>query len=340
MINTPAKILLALSAFAGVTAVAYGAASRDRSGAVLFAAVLVVALLAAFAVMGSAGADPLDTDDEDEADAAAAAAAAVISHGPDDVTRPSPWPVFAAVAAGLLAVGAAEGPAYVVGGGLLALVVAALWTAQVWREHPSWTPRLGARLGERVLVPGLLPVLTFLLAAAIAISVSRILLAVSKDGSIAIAGAAALSILLGCAAVAYRPRMSGGAMVGLIVVAALFAGTAGVVGAAAGEREFHPEHEDEPGFTIVAKDTAFDKKEVKVPAKEKVRVEFVNRDQLFHNFAVYTPGPDATSVGSPVFAGRPVLGDDEVLEMEIPEPGDYVFVCDFHPNMRGDLVAE
>jgi plastocyanin len=129
-------------------------------------------------------------------------------------------------------------------------------------------------------------------------------------------------------------------MIALIAVAAIFAGTAGVVGAAAGEREFHPEHEAEPGFRIVAKDTAFDKREVKVPAKEAVHVDFVNDDPIFHNFAVYTPGPDNTSVGAPVFAGRPVIHDEETLEMEIPEPGTYVFVCDFHPNMRGDLVAE
>ncbi|MDQ1374581.1 MAG: hypothetical protein QOJ09_1919, partial [Actinomycetota bacterium] len=41
MINTPAKILLALAAFSGVTAVGYGVASGDRSGGVLLAAVMV-----------------------------------------------------------------------------------------------------------------------------------------------------------------------------------------------------------------------------------------------------------------------------------------------------------
>jgi plastocyanin len=336
MINTPAKILLALAAFAGVTAVAYGVASHDRSGAVLFGAVLVVALLAAFAVMGSAGADPIDVDDPQDADAAAA----VVSYGPAEVSRPSPWPMLAALAAGLLAVGAAEGPAYVVGGGLLALVVAALWTAQVWREHPSFTPRLGARMGERVLVPGLLPVVALLTTALIAISISRILLAVSKDGSIAVAGVAALVILLTCAVVAYRPHIGPGAMLALIAVAAVFAGTAGVVGAAAGEREFHPEHDEHPTVELVAKDIAFDKKELKVPAGEDVRVDFDNEDETYHNVSVYTPGVDNTSVGMPVFAGRPVFHREELIDMRIPKPGNYVFVCDFHPNMRGDLVAE
>ena len=336
MINIPAKILLALAAFAGVTSVAYGAASGDRSGTVLFGAVLVLALFAAFAVMGSAGADPVDLDDPDEADANAA----VVTYGPTDVPRASPWPLFGALAAGLVAVGAAEGPAYVVAGGLLAVIVAGLWTAQVWREHPSWTPRLGAKMGERLLVPGLLPVVALLTTAVIAIAISRILLAVSKDGSIVIAGVAALVILLACAVIAYRPRITPGAMVGLIAIAGLFTGAAGVVGAAAGEREFHPHHEDEHAIVVVAKNTAFDKKKLEVPAGETVHVDFHNEDHVLHNIAVYRPGADDLTVGAPVYAGRPTNEGEVELEMEIPEPGDYVFVCDFHPNMRGDLVAE
>ena len=336
MINTPAKILLALSAFAGVVGIGYAIAGDDRTGVVLLGAVLVVALLAAFAVMGSAGADPIDLDDEAEADAAAA----VVSHGPMDTPRPSAAPLFVAVAAGLIAVGAAEGPAYVVGGGLLALVVAALWTAQVWREHPSFTPRVASRLSERVLVPGLLPIVALVLTAVIAISLSRVLLAVSKDGSIVIAGVAALVILMACAFVALRPRVSPGAILGLIAVAAVFAGSAGVWGAAAGEREFEPHEEEEHAIRIAAKDTAFDKTKLEVPAGESVIVDFANRDEIFHNVAVYTPGADATTVGTPVFAGKPIAEGEVEFEMEIPEPGSYVFVCDFHPNMRGDLVAE
>jgi plastocyanin len=286
--------------------------------------------------MGSAGADPIDTDDEDEADAAAAA----VTYGPADAARPSTGPFLAAVAAGLVAVGLAEGPAYVVSGGLLGLVIAGLWTAQVWREHPSWTPRLGERMGQRLLVPSLLPVVALLTTAVIAIALSRILLAVSKDGSIIIAGVAALAILAACAVIAYRPRVGPGAMLGLIAVGAVLAGTAGVWGAAAGEREFHPHHDEHHAIELAAQNTAFDKTRLVVPAEEPVVVDFANHDEIFHNLAVYTPGADATTVGSPVFAGKPIAEGEVEFEMEIPEPGNYVFVCDFHPNMRGDLVAE
>jgi hypothetical protein len=279
MVNTPAKILLALAAFAGVTAVVYGPASGDRSGAVLFVAVLVASLLAAFAVMGSAGADPVETaaDEEDPAP---------MSFGPADVGRPSAWPLIVALALGLVAVGGAAGPAWVVAGGLLLLVAVAGWTARVWREHPSFTPHVGARLGERVLVPGLLPLAALLVTAVIAISLSRILLAVSKDGSVAIAFVAAAVIFTACVVLAYRPRLSSGALVGVMALGAVLAGAAGVVGAAAGERGFHPHEAHGDEVHIAAQNALFDKDEIEVPAKEPVRVTFDNHDhEIFHNVA-------------------------------------------------------
>jgi plastocyanin len=248
---------------------------------------------------------------------------------------------MAALAAGLVAVGAAEGVAYVVAGGLLGAATAAFWTAQVWQEHPSWTPRLGSRMSQRVLVPGLLPVVALLTTALIAISLSRVLLAVSKDGSVVVAMVAAIVIFGTCAIVAYRPRLGPGTLIGLIAVAAVFAGTAGVFGAAAGERTFHPEHAAHVGFKIVAQNIAFDKKEITVPAREDIRGDFANLDHgTYHDFAVYKPGPDPSTTGAPVFASRPIAEGEVVFDMRLAEPGRYVFVCDFHPNMRGDLVAE
>jgi plastocyanin len=105
------------------------------------------------------------------------------------------------------------------------------------------------------------------------------------------------------------------------------------VGAAAGEREIHPEGAETPTIEVLAKNTSFSKNHYDVPAGKKVEVDFTNADAVFHNFAVYAKD------GKPVFAGRPVVHKAEKLQMEIPEAGDYVFVCDFHANMKGDLVA-
>jgi plastocyanin len=326
MISPAAKLLLVLSGASGVLAVGYGIADGERGGAVLLVAACVAALLAAVAVIGALGPDLVEDPQPDEVPAP-------VTFGPVDAARPSPWPLVVAVAATTIAVGAAEGPAYVVGGGIVALVAALGWVAQAWREHPSFSPRIRARLSSRVVVPGLLPVLAFLVAAVIAISVSRILLAVSKNGSVAVALTAATVILAACAVVATRPRLSSSALGALAVVGALLAGTAGIVGAAAGERTIHPETSEIPVIVVVAKNTQFTKDHYEVPAGEKVEVDFRNEDAVFHDFAVYRED------GTPVFAGRPVVHRDEKLEMKIPESGTYTFVCDFHPNMKGDLVA-
>lgn len=329
MINTPAKILLTLSAFSGVTAAVYGIASGDRSGALLFGAVMIGALLAALAVIASAGVDPLDPAEDDDA-------AAPVTYAPASVARPSPWPLMTALAVGLVAVGGAEGVAYVVAGGVLGLVVAGVWTAQVWREHPTWTPRLGERMGQRVMVPGLLPVVALLTTAVITISLSRILLAVSKNGSVVIAMVAALVIFAGCAFIAYRPHIGPGALLGLIAVAAVSVGSVGVFGAAAGEREFHPaEEEERVERALVAENTQFDKPRIDIPTGKEVRLDFENRDEgIYHNFAVYRPS------GEPVYASRPIVEGELVFDLEIEQPGTYTFICDFHPDaMKGELVV-
>jgi plastocyanin len=326
MISPAAKLLLTVSGASGLFAIVYGMAEGERGGAVLLVAVAIASLLAALAVIGSLGQDFIEDPEADEV-------SAPITFGPADASRPSGWPLVTVAALGLVAVGAAEGMPYVVAGLVLGLVCTAGWLAQVWREHPSFSPRIRARTSSRVVVPGLLPLTAFALAAVIAISVSRILLAVSKNGSVAIALVVATVVLAACAVVATRPRVSSTALGALAVVGALLAGTAGIVGAAAGEREIHPEGPEVPVIKVVARNTSFSKDHYDIPAGEKVEVDFDNEDPVFHNFAVYTKD------GNPVFAGRPVVHKAEKLQMEIPDAGDYVFVCDFHANMKGDLVA-
>ncbi len=112
--------------------------------------------------------------------------------------------------------------------------------AKVWSEDPTWTPRLHERVSFRLLVPVGLPVAMFLLAATIAISLSRILLAVSKNGSVLIAIVAAVVILGACSWVAMRPRVTSSTVVVLAAAAVVSVAGAGITGVAAGEREFHP----------------------------------------------------------------------------------------------------
>ena len=334
MINDAAKYLLTISGLTAVAAGMYGVAVGDRAGAFILGFASLGALVAALATIGTG---VFDYPDEPGSDAGADEAPTPAVREPAPPARPSAWPAVAALSAGTVAVGAAVGAPLVVAGAVIALIPFAGWLAQVWREHPSWSPDLSRRMDDRLVLPVVLPVAMFLLAALIAVSFSRILLAISKDAATAIAMVAATLILVACAFVASRPRLRSGSVTGLAVIAALAAGASGVVGAAAGEREF-PKHEEHvPEEEIVARNTQFNLPEIEFPAETRVKLDFHNEDhEVFHNVSIYTKD----EASRPVFNGRPITEGEVVYEFRTPPPGEYQFICDFHPNMVGDLVTE
>ena len=335
MLNPASKLLLALAATGGAMGLLYHVAVDERAGMALLLALGLAGLVLAIVVSGAAVPDEAPTV---PADAPAPERRATTTGSP---ARGSGWPAFAALSVATLgATAAAGGPVVVVG--VLAVVVAgAGWFSKAWGEDPAWSPRASERLSFRLLVPVGLPAAAFLLAATIAVSMSRILLAVSKNGAVAIALVAALAILSACAWVAARPRISSSAILALVALAVLSTAGAGITGVAAGEREFHHAAEGEHAepVHVVAEGLEFDTDEIKVPAAEHVEIDFQNNDlDVYHNIAVYeSEAPDAP----PIFNGEGFPGvDDRTYELETPEPGTFFFVCDFHPNMKGAFITE
>ncbi|HEY7452045.1 MAG TPA: cytochrome c oxidase subunit II [Candidatus Limnocylindria bacterium] len=95
-----------------------------------------------------------------------------------------------------------------------------------------------------------------------------------------------------------------------------------------------------PDATIVelnAENIAFDTLELSVPAGEVFIIRFTNLEAVVHNVSVYDG--DTT-----IFEGEGVTGPDATVDYVVPalEPGDYTFMCDFHPipEMTGTLTAE
>ena len=334
MLSPVSKLLLAVSGMGLVTGFFYFAVVDERAGTMLLLFLAGAALIAAVATAGAAVPDeaPVVPNDAPPPERRATTTGAA--------PRGSGWPAGAAVATGILAASAAGGGPAVVVGVIAVLVATGGWFAKVWSEDPGWTPRLRERASMRLLVPVGLPVATFLLAATIAISLSRILLAISKNAAVAVALVVALAILSACAWIAIRPRVSSSAILALAALAVVSMAGAGVTGVAAGEREFHAHEEHGQVVHVVAKETAFDKDEITVHAGEAVEIEFVNEDEeIYHNVAIYDgEGPQAP----PLFNGEGFAGHDErTYHLEKPPPpGSYVFVCDFHPNMKGSFVVE
>lgn len=332
MLSLPSKLLFGLAGLALALAAGYGIAVTERSGIAL----LVSAAVAA-AVLGLAFLATPDTAPFVAADAPAPERRATTPGAP---ARGSIFPFLAALSVAVLAVGLAVGASIgFIGVGLFA--VAGLgWFSRSWADHPAWTPRVRERVDYRLLVPVGLPLLTLLLVLTIAFSMSRVLLAVDKNVASVIAILVAIVLLAAFAAIAARPSLRSGAVTTLAVVTGLAVVGAGVAGAVQGERHFEVHHPDHtPEVHVTAKDVAFVENELVVPAEERVRIDFTNSDPgEYHNVAIYESSePDA----KPIFNGVGFTGIDErTYELKTPQAGTYVFVCDFHVNMKGQFVVE
>ena len=91
------------------------------------------------------------------------------------------------------------------------------------------------------------------------------------------------------------------------------------------------------GIRVVAKDTAFDTKEIKLPADAPSKLTFDNEDPFAHNLAIYT---DETASGEPLFTFEPFAGPDtKTFDVDPLKEGAYYFHCDIHPNMNGTVVV-
>jgi hypothetical protein len=151
---------------------------------------------------------------------------------------PNPWAPLVGFGFGLLAIGLVAGPIFV-GAGIVVLVLAGLeWAMLAWSDRATGDPVLNQRLRDRLMLPLEVPVGGVLIAAFLALSFSRAMLAVSQLAAVwLITGIAAL-IFAGAIGLAMLPRAGRPLLIGAVVLVAVGALTSGVVGLAVGEREF------------------------------------------------------------------------------------------------------
>jgi plastocyanin len=91
------------------------------------------------------------------------------------------------------------------------------------------------------------------------------------------------------------------------------------------------------GLKVVAQDTAFDTKEIRLPADTPSTLTVENRDPFAHNLSIYT---DDTASGAPLFTFEPFPGPaTKTFDVPAIRAGGYYFRCDIHPSMQGTVVV-
>lgn len=128
-----------------------------------------------------------------------------------------------------------------------------------------------------------------------------------------------------------RPTI--GLRLGLAVVASIL--VAACQGSALGF-DRPPESLDSNGPTISAKNIAFDRSEVAVPAGRPFTFVFENREGVPHNVSIYTD----LSLKTRMFEGATFSGPGtRWYPVPALAAGTYAFQCDLHPSMAGRIVA-
>ncbi len=329
------KVFLPLSAVALFLSLAYQIMTGDVLGSILF---LLLGVLAAYLSVVVAGARHRDAPEPVPAPADSRPALA----RPTVVLAPGggAWPIAAGLAITLAVGGFVLGALASFAAMAVAAVTVVGWMGRVSAERTGRYPNL---------LPLGLPVLGLFAIASLMFFMSRILLAVSEQGSTWIALAVAVIIMAAGTVFALRPNISGRTMAVVLAVGGVLMLAGGLVAAAVGERtiEHHGEHDSEggteqgagvPGAEVSARGIAFDKSELALPAGGDVKLELVNADAgVPHNIAIFRT-EDFTGL---VYAGEVFSGEgSRTYTFKAPGPGTYYFRCDVHPNMKGKVTVQ
>ena len=163
----------------------------------------------------------------------------------------SMWPIAMALGMGTVILGLAVHPAVFAFGIAVLGIVAIEWTMEAWADRATGDRTANREMRNRIMGPIELPLMAAIGVALVAISISRVLLTVSKAGSVIVASVAAVVIFGTAVFLAIGPELNKRIVNSILAVGLVGVVAAGIVSASIGIRDIEhhsPGHgEEEPG---------------------------------------------------------------------------------------------
>jgi len=323
MLSQSSKVFLPLAVISFVMGIAYGIATGNPDGVLLFLGLVVVSIFAGASVSGAR--------ENEFAPHVPADAPPPTSH-PVTWARPVAgglWSAMGAAGVGLMLCGFIVGPVLTIAGLVVGAGAVVGWMTSVSADHT------GHHLD---LTPLAIPVVGLFTIFSLMFSMSRVLLAVPEEASTIIAIAIAVVILASATLVTLKPNLTKQSLLAILAGAGVLLSGGGIAAAAYGQRTVEkPEGVAGPSVKVAAQGIQFLNKELTVKAEVPADIIFDNKDKgIVHNVAVASDA-DFTKR---VFTGDVIPGVKTIdYRFRAPAAGEYYFRCDIHPNMQGKLIV-
>lgn len=159
------------------------------------------------------------------------------------------WPVVAAFSAAAVVLGLAIGSTIFVIGAVGLTIATVEWAISAWSERITGDPVVNTSIRNRMMHPIEIPIAAVLGIGLFVLAISRILLALPKNGSYLVFGIVPAIIFGVGILIVTKPKLSKSVIAGLLLFGGVAVLAGGVAAAIAGEREHEGggEHKEEEG---------------------------------------------------------------------------------------------
>jgi uncharacterized cupredoxin-like copper-binding protein len=246
MFTTGSKLFFGITFISIVAAVVHGVVTGDLAGVIILSFIAVTAAFLGGFTVWMRDANPRLTEQ---------GVAAVPSASPVGGTM---WPLVGGLSLTMTALGLAI-DRRIFGVGIVLLVATiAEWMVQSWADRASADPAYNAKIRGRLAHPVEIPVLGFVVIAAVLFGFSRIMLSLSETGAIILFSAVGIAILATATALALRQATSHKVLVAIGATGLTLLAVGAIIGVNRGEHYFVAkaeghEKKEKPNEAVAAK---------------------------------------------------------------------------------------